>query len=157
MELGMALVGGVCIAIGAMPFVLQSRSKKKKEQFLYTWLDKTAQENACSMTQHFESSVFAIGIDETKKAVLFVLKVGEAVEQQYIDLTTIKSCQLTTIHRPIGNNGKITERLYLKLIPKDKNNPEVTLEFYNVDVSFNLSNQFQAIDKWNKIINQLIK
>ena len=152
MELGTTLIGIICVAICAMPFVLTNRSKKAIVKRQLIVLKDLATQHNNTITQNEINSFYAIGIDETKKSVSFILKGETEVEQQFVDLSTIKSCEIVSITK-----SKHMDRLYLKLTPIDKTKSEVILEFFNADVSYQLGEELQSIEKWNKIINNLLK
>jgi hypothetical protein len=152
MELGTTLIGIICVAICAMPFVLTNRSKKAIVKRQLIVLKDLATQHNNTITQNEINSFYAIGIDETKKSVSFILKGETEIEQQFVDLSTIKSCEIVSI-----NKSKHMDRLYLKLMPIDKTKSEVILEFFNADVSYQLGEELQSIEKWNKIINNLLK
>ena len=38
----------------------------------------------------------------------------------------------------------------------DKNKPSITLEFFNSEISFQPVNEFESIEKWNTIINNIL-
>ncbi|MDO7138718.1 MULTISPECIES: hypothetical protein [Algibacter] len=152
MELGTTLIGIICVAICAMPFVLTNRSKKAIVKRQLIVLKDLATQHNNTITQNEINSFYAIGIDETKKSVSFILKGETEVEQQFVDLSTIKSCEIVSITK-----SKHMDRLYLKLMPIDKTKSEVILEFFNADVSYQLGEELQSIEKWNKIINNLLK
>ncbi|WP_159019725.1 hypothetical protein [Algibacter sp. L3A6] len=152
MELGTTLIGIICVAICAMPFVLTNRSKKAIVKRQLIVLKDLATQHNNTITQNEINSFYAIGIDETKKSVSFILKRETEVEQQFVDLSTIKSCEIVSITK-----SKHMDRLYLKLTPIDKTKSEVILEFFNADVSYQLGEELQSIEKWNKIINNLLK
>ncbi|GAL77993.1 hypothetical protein [Algibacter lectus] len=152
MELGTTLIGIICVAICAMPFVLTNRSKKAIVKRQLIVLKDLASQHNNTITQNEINSFYAIGIDESKKSVSFILKEETEVEQQFVDLSTIKSCEIVNITK-----SKHIDRLYLKLIPHDKTKKEVNLEFFNADVSYQLGEELQSIEKWNKIINNLLE
>ena len=152
MELGTTLIGIICVAICAMPFVLTNRSKKAIVKRQLIVLKDLATQHNNTITQNEINSFYAIGIDETKKSVSFILKGDTEVEQQFVDLSTIKSCEIVSV-----NKSKHMDRLYLKLMPIDKTKSDVILEFFNADVSYQLGEELQSIEKWNKILNNLLK
>ena len=152
MELGTTLIGIICVAICAMPFVLTNRSKKAIVKRQLIVLKDLATQHNNTITQNEINSFYAIGIDKTKKSVSFILKGETEVEQQFVDLSTIKSCEIVSV-----NKSKHMDRLYLKLMPIDKTKSDVILEFFNADVSYQLGEELQSIEKWNKILNNLLK
>jgi hypothetical protein len=89
--------------------------------------------------------------------VFFISKSGEVLNEQYADLSTIKTSEIANIGKSYARKEKITERLLLNLLPKKTNEPDTVFEFYDVEVNYQLSGEFQSIEKWNRTINNLLK
>ncbi|MDW7692652.1 hypothetical protein R9C00_12045 [Flammeovirgaceae bacterium SG7u.111] len=153
MDLGTAIVGMICIAVCAMPFALISRNIKKKEKQLLESIKELAKQHNHEITQHEICGNYVIGTDVSKNFLFFQLNTKKEVKQQFIDLSTIKSCNISNISRKTAN-GKVVERLDLELIPKDKNMSVIVLEFYSIDLSFQLNGELQSIEKWNNLIKK---
>ena len=157
MELGIAAIGLASVVLCAMPFVISSRSRKTKEKQMMTFLNDVADTHNCKITEHEIFGHYAIGVDAEKKFVFFISKSGEVLNQQYADLTTIKTCEIAHIGKSYARKDKVTEQLLLNLFPKNTNNEDVVFEFYNAAVNFQLSGEFQSIEKWNKLIKNMLK
>lgn len=157
MELGIAAIGIASVALCAMPFVITNRSRKKKEKQLFTSLKDVAGEHNCEITEYEIFGHYAIGVDRTKNFVFFVLKIKEAIEQQYVDLTTIKTCEIANIGKSYARKEKIIDRLKLNFFPVDNNKPDTVFEFYNADINYQLSGEIQSIEKWNSLIKNMMK
>ncbi|SIR25198.1 hypothetical protein [Maribacter ulvicola] len=157
MDLGIAAIGLVSVALCAMPFVLTSKSRKTKEKQMMSFLNDIANKHNCTITEHEVFGHYAIGTDAHKKFVFFISKSGEVLNQQYVDLATIKTCEIANIGKTFSRKEKITERLQLHLFPKKANKPDTVFEFYNAELNFQLSGEFQSIEKWNKTIKNLLK
>ena len=157
MELGIAAIGIASVAICAMPFVVTSRSRKLKEKKMKASLNDVANKHNCTISEHEIFGHYAIGVDQEKKFVFFISKSGEDLNQQYVDLSTIKTCEIANIGKSYARKEKITERLLLNLFPKNNNEPDTVFEFYDVEVNFQLSGEFQSIQKWNSVIKNLLK
>ena len=111
----------------------------------------------CQITEHEIFGHYAIGVDANKKFVFFISKSGEVLNQQYADLSTIKTCEIANIGKSYARKEKITERLLLNLFSKKANEADTVFEFYDVETNFQLSGEFQSIEKWNKTIKNLLK
>lgn len=157
MELGIAAIGIASVALCAMPFVITNRSRKKKEKQLFTSLKDVAGEHNCEITEYEIFGHYAIGVDRTKNFVFFVLKIKEAIQQQYVDLTTIKTCEIANIGKSYVRKEKIIDRLKLNFFPVDNNKPDTVFEFYNADINYQLSGEIQSIEKWNSLIKNMMK
>ena len=157
MELGIAAIGLASVALCAMPFVVTSRSRKTKEKQMMTSLNDVASKHNCKITEHEIFGHYAIGVDAQKKFVFFISKNGDVLNQQYADLSTIKTSEIANIGKSYSRKEKITERLLLKLFSKKANEPDTVFKFYNAEVNYQLSGEFQSIEKWNKVIKNLLK
>ena len=115
-----------------------------------------AEKEHCKITQHEICGNYAVGIDETNKKVFFQLKNDEEIKPQFIDLSTIKKCKIANIGITNANKEREIEKLNLELIPTNKNKLNVILEFYNSDISFQLNGELKSIEKWNKLINNML-
>lgn len=152
MELGTTLIGIICVAICAMPFVLTNRSKKAIVKHQLIMLKDLATQHNNTITQNEINSFYAIGIDNTKKSVSFIFKGETEVSQLFVDLSKIKHCEIVNVIK-----AKHIDKLYLKLRPIDKTKEDVILEFFNAEVSYQLGEELQSIKKWNEIINNLLE
>ena len=156
MDLGTTIIGSVSVAICAIPFVITNRSKKKKVKQLLISLKDLAKEHNSEITQHDIFKYYAIGIDESKNSVSFILKNEDEEQSYYINLSTIKKCEIVKVGSSSVHTNKDIDKLDLKLNPIDKNKPDIMLEFYNAEISYQLSEELQSIEKWNNIINNLL-
>ncbi|PQJ69291.1 hypothetical protein [Polaribacter butkevichii] len=156
MDLGTAIIGLICIAVCALPFVLTNNNKKKKQKELLNTLKDFAKKNGSEITQHEIGENYAIGVDTSKNTVSFLQKTKEKVSLQFVNLTTIKNCEINNISKSLGKNETTLDKLILKLSAIDKKKPSIVLEFYNSDISFQPGNEFDSIEKWNKTINSLL-
>ena len=156
MDLATAFIGIGSITLCALPFVITSKNKKKKEKQLLNSLKDFSKKHDSELTQHETGENYAIGLDTTKNMVYFLQKGEEKENLQFVDLATIKSCEINNISKSLAKNEKTLDRLNLKLNAIDKNKPSIVLEFYNSDISFLPINEFDSIEKWNRIINNLL-
>ena len=157
MEFGTTLIGIICLAICAMPFVLTSRNRKKIIKTQLLALNNLAKQHNGEITQHDIYSYYAIGVDMNKNLLLFISNTDEDTKQQSINLKDIKSCDIVNISRSKVKGRKEIDELYLKLTPIDKTKEALCLEFFNTDVNYQLSQELQSINKWNTIINNILK
>lgn len=157
MEFGVTAIGLASVALCAMPFVLTNRNRKIKEKKMMSSLNDIATTHHCKLTEYEIFGHYAIGLDTEKKFVFFISKNGEELHEQYADLATIKTTEIANIGKSFARKEKITERLLLQLFPKNTNAPDVVFEFYDVEVNYQLSGEFQSIEKWNKTIKNLLK
>ncbi len=157
MELGIAVIGIASVALCAMPFVITNRSRKTKEKVLLTSLKEVAHLHTCEISEHEIFGHYAIGVDRTNNFVFFVLKIKDVIQQQYVDLSTIKTCEIANIGKSYARKEKIIDRLNLNFFPVDSNKLDTVFEFYNADINYQLSGELQSIVKWNSLIKNMLK
>ncbi|MCI2228158.1 hypothetical protein MC378_03185 [Polaribacter sp. MSW13] len=155
MDLGTIIIGVVGITLCAIPFVVTNRIKKKKEKELLNSLQEIAKQNDCEISDYETCGCYAIGIDTPKKAISFVSRTDEGyLKQQFVDLSTIKKCEIANISR--SSSGNSIDKLNLNFTPIAKNSANSILEFYNSKINYQLSGEYQSIEKWNKLINSIL-
>lgn len=157
MDLGTIIIGTIGVALCSLPFVLTNLSKKKREKELVQTLKELAKQNGSEITQHETCGFYAIGIDERKNSVSFVANADDETTQQFINLSSIKSCKIQNISKLTTDNEKIIDRLQLNFQYFDKKKRDIILEFYNSDINFLLTDEFDSIEKWETIINNMLK
>ncbi|SEK37018.1 hypothetical protein SAMN04488008_101354 [Maribacter orientalis] len=89
--------------------------------------------------------------------MFFKSKTNEVFNQQYVDLTTIKTCEIANIGKSYARKEKIIDRLNLNFFPVNSNQPNTVFEFYNADINYQLSGELQSIEKWNTLIKNMLK
>ncbi|SNR42079.1 hypothetical protein SAMN04488009_1558 [Maribacter sedimenticola] len=156
MEIGVAVIGITSVALCAIPFILTNRNRKIKERKLYTTLQNVAKKHNAIVEEYELFGHYAIGIDQKNKFVFFTSITNEIIQEQYIDLSNILTCEIANIGRNNHKKEKITERLNLIFFPIDVNESNKVLEFYNAETHFQLSGEFQSIQKWNNRIKTLL-
>jgi hypothetical protein len=156
MDLGTTIIGIVCVTLCALPFILTNRSKNKKVKELVKSLKDLAKQNGSEITHYETCGNYAIGIDESKNSISFIVKTDETFKTQFVNLLLIKSCKINNISRSTSNKDQIIDQLNLILSAVDKNTPDVILEFYNSEISYQPYSELESIEKWNNLINNLL-
>lgn len=154
MDFGIAVIGIVCVALCAMPFVITNRIRKKRENQLLQALRQLAKQENSEITQHEICGNYAIGIDENRNLLFFQLNATNEPRQQIVNLSNVVACNL--VRRNLQN--QTIRQLSLALTPRDKQQTDIVLDFYSVEWSFQLNGELQSIEKWNDLIkNRLAK
>ncbi|WP_067148049.1 hypothetical protein [Pseudotamlana agarivorans] len=153
MDLGTIIISIVCIALCAMPFALISRNRKNKVKQLLNSIKELAKQQHSDISQYEVLDYCIIGIDQTKNLIFFQKNVKDETEQLCVDLSNIKDCHISK--KTSGNNT--LERLDLVLLPTNNSTKQVNLEFYNLDLNYQLSGELESIEKWSLIIQKQLK
>lgn len=159
MDQGSAIVGAILIAICIVPFILMSRGSRKKKKRMLQALTESAKQHNGQLSQHEFCGDFVIGFAEDINSVFFIKQKNEEAISQVADLSKIQSCQAVKRTRTIKNKGgnvRITERVELNFIPKDKSKDEINFELYTEE-NMQLSGELQLVDEWSKQINDRLK
>lgn len=160
MDTGSTIIGVVITVLCLLPFMLMSVNRKRKEKQLLNLFDQASKKQNCTITKHEHCGDFVIGIDENKKGLFFLNYLKTNTDVYFVDLTKIQLCKVVTIsriHKADDIVHQITDRLELKLTPFDKNSPEIKLEFFNSETNVQMYGELQAIEKWNTLVNVLLK
>ena len=145
------IIGILAILICALPFIIQFRTRRKKEKNLFQSILKISNQNGCKITEHEFCGDFIIGFDEVRKFIFFFkLKNGQEVSQ-FVDLSKIQSCY------DIKNKHQIMEHIFLCFTYKNRNQNDTKFELYDAEVNLQLSGEFQLVDKWVNKVNEVLK
>jgi len=159
MDLGSTIIGAIMMAICFMPFILMSRSRKKKRKQILQSLTEVAKRHNCLLGQHEFCGDFIIGFDQNTNFVFFFKQKKEEAISQFVDLSEIQSCQAIKSIRSIKNNRdnvSFIERVELSYIPMDKYKAEIKFELY-CEENTQLSGELQLVDKWVEQINDRLR
>jgi hypothetical protein len=154
LDLGTLLIGFFALLCCIVPFVIDYRSRKKKENNLLQALKKFAQQQNCQINQYDICQKFIIGIDKTKNNVFFYKQEKDITVEQSINLADIQTCKVITSHKTMTNargSYKAVVKLELSFISNSK--AEQKLEFFNADISPQFEGEIQLIEKWCKLVN----
>ena len=160
MDTGTIIMGTILIAIVVVPMSLLGRNGRKTKHKLLNLLESFANKENCKISEQEVCDDFAIGIDNENKVVFFTRLSGENYETERVNLSDIKTCKSNVTSRAVSFNGrkdKVVERLGLSFIPKNSNSQPVELEFFNAEKNTQLNGEFQALEKWQKIVSDQIQ
>ena len=155
-DFGTLLIGSLTVAVCAIPFVLTIGGRKKQEKQMMSSLRAMAQRHNCGVGRHEFCGNYLLGIDEAGRYVFFCRKTKEGIEERTVDLAKVVACKPMNVGRKVAGE-RIVERLGLEFVPIDHNTPDITLELYNNDHSFQLRGELQSMEKWTRLVNDGLK
>lgn len=155
-DFGTLLIGSLTVAICAIPFVLTIGGRKRREKQMMRSLQTMAAQHNCQIGQREFCGNYLLGMDQAGRYVFFHQVSKEAIEERAVDLMEIVACKPINIGRKIAGE-RVVERLGLEFVPMDQDTPEITLELYNNDHSFQLRGELQSMEKWTRLINDRLK
>ncbi|MGS0526854.1 hypothetical protein ACU8V7_18610 [Zobellia nedashkovskayae] len=159
LDLGTTLIGAISAVICVTPFVLVTRSVKKKEKEMLRSLNDFADQDNCKIHEHEYMGDFIIGMDTNKNVVFFYKEEKNEVEKLSVDLKDVKSCKASKIGKSVRNNGKVEqtiERIELVFITKAPTGRDVVFELFNSQNNLQLNGELQTAEKWAKMVNDIV-
>ena len=157
MDIGTLLVGLISVGVFALPFILTIRARRKKKKGLVRSLNALAAEQQTTLGEKEFCGNYVIGMDRDGNFVLFQKLLNkEPQPPQMVDLRGIKACKALN-QASNGKGDRVIERLGLQFTQKDKEQPEVFMEFYNHEQSYQLSGELQSMETWSQRINERLK
>lgn len=161
MDLGNVLLWSVIAVICTAPFILMSRSAKKKKQASLKALRDFAAQHHASIDQEDHWLKFAIGVDEKQGSIFFLSELYGPQTTQWVKLSDIQKCRIEEKSRVVGVQGadhKVVDKLELVFSPRNKDQNTVVFELFNVESgNVTLTTEYQLADKWSKIANAYIE
>lgn len=157
LDFGTIAIGLFSVLACVLPFALDYRSRKNKENYLLQPLKKIAQQQNCQISEYEVGRNFVIGIDKAKNSVFFYKEEKENAISKSIDLATIQDCKVITSHKTMNHakgSYKVVIKLELSFISINQGKTEQTWELYNADISPQLNGEVQLTEKWSKLINK---
>ena len=159
LDLGTTLIGTISVVICVAPFVLVTRSVKKKEKEMLRALNDFANLDNCKIHEHEYIGDFIIGMDTTKNVVFFYKKEKDTLEKLSVDLKDVKNCNVSKIGKSVRKNGKveqIIERIELVFTTSPSASRDVVFELFNTLNNLQLNGELQTAEKWAQKVNTLV-
>ncbi len=159
-DMGTAITGIVFLALFALPFVLDRRSRDNKKKRALLSLQQLAEQHQCRIDHHELSGAVALGLDERKNAIFYLRQEKEGHSSQYAHLAEMRSCNLVNSMRSTKQGGAViapTDRVQLNLQPRDSSKAEVQLEIFDAGSGLQLNGELQVAERWSKLIHERLK
>lgn len=164
METKTAVLGLILVAICVIPIYLIVRASRKAERNLLKAIKKIANQKSCKINHYDVCGKVIIGFDDIKNSIFFLKNSDENSagnsSSKVVELSDYKSCKVVKSKKGVksnnGNNSDI-DKLELVFEPVSNNKEAVSLEFYNLNDSHQLTIEPEIIEKWSKIINNRLK
>jgi len=159
LDLGTTLIGAVSVILCVTPFVLVTRSVKKKEKAMLRSLNDFAEQDHCKIHEHEYVGDFIIGMDSNKKAVFFYKEEKGTTEKLSVNLKDVKNCKVSKIGKSVRKNGKVEqtiERVELVFNTSPSASKGVVFELFNSQNNLQLNGELQTAEKWADMINALV-
>ncbi|GGG50325.1 hypothetical protein [Bizionia arctica] len=162
MEIHSTYIGIIIALIILLPLILiQSTQKRQKRRVKKDFIDEALKNNLKVTEPDFWGTYYTIAMDEAANKLIYSKIIDAEHNVTVIDLNQIDSCEIVKTQRNFKNKttNKIeTDRIDLVVGYKTSGKSKDILEFYNVDVNFEMSNEMALLEKWQtKIKSRIFK
>lgn len=162
MESYSIIIGIVITFIILLPLILIQRTQKnQKKKSRKGFINEALKNNLKIADPEFWGTYYAIAIDEAANKLIYSKIIDAEHNLSIIDLSQVSSCEIVKTHRAFKNKttSKIeTDKIDLVLGYKSSAKAKEVLEFYNIDVNFQMSNEMELLEKWEtKIKSRIFK
>ena len=156
MKISLTLVTLVITLLGVLPFFWFMYIGKNADRKHKKVLEELIKGENLILNQKEQWNNNLIGIDETKKSLLFVKFAGSEKLITKIDLHDLKSCHINKITRDFKKDKKMeselqTLNLDLAFVSRK---PDVTLNFYEIKDNFSEEFEMNRAEKWETLIKK---
>jgi len=162
MESHSTIVGVVIALIILLPLIfIQTTQKHKKKTSKKIFLNLALKNNLNISESDFWGTYYAIAIDELANKLIYSRIIDNEHHISIINLSLVDSCEIARTNRTFKNKttNKIeTDKIDLIIGYKSSQKTKEVLEFYNVDVNIEMSNESSLLEKWEeKIKSRILK
>jgi len=139
----------------AVPIIIAQRNKAKKEKEIKETFSKLAGDNSSiDKFDRWNKKTLAINNHNNK---LFFISEKDQGAPNVIDLSAMQQASLIKSHRNEGSENSAIKKVELYLVPKEKGQPNIELEFYDADHdSLTIRDELQLAEKWSAILQSAI-
>src|SRR5690606_3927059 len=157
MDVGTLLVGLISVGVFALPFVLTVRGRRKKKNRLVKSLNHLAAGQNTTLGQKEFCGNYVIGMDRENNFVFFQKTIKKELQPpQMVDLSQIKACKILNQANNVKGE-RIIEKLGLQFQPIKNDRPEIYLEFYHHEQSYQVQGELQSLENWSQRINDSLR
>ncbi len=160
MEIGNIIIGVVLTSVCIIPFVLIKQNRKRKEKKLLKILHGMAAEQQCYIDHHEVLGEMAIGMDSERRFVFFFKANDNTLQTHFINLAEIRTCRAGNASKAVSSKDShfsVIDKVQLFFTPVVKNKTELVWTFYDAEESTQLFGELEMVEKWEKLINNVIK
>ncbi|WP_417196376.1 hypothetical protein [Bizionia sp.] len=159
MDLNTIIIGLVITTVIIVPLVyIQMSQNIQKKKAKNTFIANAKSKNIHVSEMDFWGTYYAIALDVSENKLVFSKKTEEETVWITADLNLVTDCYIHKTDRTIKNKttNKIeTDRIDLVL--RTKGQEDYVLEFFNVDINFEMTNEKVLLEKWlARISKQLV-
>ena len=158
MDLNTIIIGLVIATIITVPLVyIQMSQNIQKKKAKNNFIADAQTKNVHVSEMDFWGTYYAIALDASENKLVYSKKTDEETVWITADLNRVTDCYIHKTDRTIKNKttNKIeTDRIDLVL--RTKGQEDYVLEFFNVDINFEMTNEKILLEKWQTRISKLL-
>ncbi|EGV43936.1 hypothetical protein BZARG_2358 [Bizionia argentinensis JUB59] len=162
MDSNTLIMGLIIIAVIIVPIMfIQMSQNGKKKKAKNTFIAEAKSNNVHVSEMDFWGTYYAIAIDKDENKLVYSKKTEEETEEETewitADLSSVTDCFIQKTDKTIQNKttSKIeTERIDLVL--RTNGQKDYVLEFYNIDVNFEMTTERALLEKWQAIVKKQV-
>ncbi|WP_055443160.1 hypothetical protein [Lacinutrix himadriensis] len=159
MESTSTIIGVIITLIVILPILFIQRSQtNKKKKSKKRFIEEAFKNDLNVTTPDFWGTYYAIAIDESKNKLIYSKIIDDVYNTKIMDLDTIRSCEIVRTNRTFKSNNVFkteTDKIDL-VIGFNSNKEKEVLEFYNVDVNIEMTNEIALLEKWETKIKSSV-
>jgi len=147
----------IVIGIFMLIFILPSMGVKRTQKKMNAKLRTLAEKHQAKVSVSVILGDSIIGLDDDKKIVVFFRLIRDIEISNVIQLSEIRNCKILNQMKATKSNDENYnqfERIGLQFSAKDKNIPDVVLEFYNSEDNSHLNFDIKALEQWCVKLNK---
>ncbi len=160
MDTQATIIGIVILIIVITPLILIQASQRRQKRHSKKGFYKEALKHNLKIDDaNFWGTYYAIAIDETAKKMIYSRIINGEHKVSLIDLNLVSSCSIDKTQRIFKNktvNKTETDKMDLVINYNTTKKPKSILEFFNVDINYEMSNEVLLLKKWETLINSKI-
>lgn len=150
---------GIAIALLVLLLLvlIQTAQKRQKKKSKKGFADEALKHHIKITNPEFWGTYYAIAIDESKNQLIYSKIIDAEHNITIVDLSKVASCDIVKTHRDVKNKTTAkAETDKIDLVVTYKTKAKDVLEFYNIDVNFQMSNEIELLEKWDAKIKSHI-
>ncbi|OBX21096.1 MULTISPECIES: hypothetical protein [Bizionia] len=156
MDLNTIIIGLVITTVIIVPLVyIQMSQNIQKKKAKNKFIADAKSKNVHVSEMDFWGTFYAVALDASENKLVYSKKTDEETVWITADLSRVTDCYIHKTDRTIKNKttNKIeTDRIDLVL--RTKGQEDYILEFFNVDVNFEITKEKVLLEKWQALISK---
>ncbi|TYB79834.1 hypothetical protein [Bizionia myxarmorum] len=154
MESNSIIIGLIILAVIALPIIaIQMSQSFKKKKAKNEFIVEAKTNNVHISDVDFWGTYYAIAMDSSENKLVYSKKTEDETVWITADLSQVTECYIHKTDRTVKNlTTNKTETDRIDLVLRTKGQKDYVLEFYNIDVNFEMTEEKTLLAKWQERI-----